>query len=196
MSLEERIAELFDSHIAHVQKSRDMLLPGIAQAGEAIVHSLLSDGKVLSCGNGGSDAGAQLFAALMVNRFERERPSLPAIALSTSTTALTAIAGDYSFNDVYSKQIRALGKPGDTLLAISASGTSANLVQALQAAHDREMRVIALTGRDGGDVARLLHQQDIELRVPGTHIARIQEVHLLLIHTLCDLVDGQLFGMA
>jgi D-sedoheptulose 7-phosphate isomerase len=132
----------------------------------------------------------------MVNRFERERPSLPALALSTSTTTLTAIANEYSFNEIYSKQIRAIGKPGDILLAITGSGTSANIVQALQAAHDREMRVIALTGRDGGDVSRLLNQYDIEIRVPGNNIARVQETHQLIIHALCDLVDGQLFGIA
>jgi D-sedoheptulose 7-phosphate isomerase len=196
MSLEERISELFDSHITHVQKARDTLTNTIAQAGETIVHCLLSDGKILSCGNGGSDACAQIFAALMVNRFERERPSLPALALSTSTTTLTAIANEYSFNEIYSKQIRAIGKPGDILLAITGSGTSANIVQALQAAHDREMRVIALTGRDGGDVSRLLNQYDIEIRVPGNNIARVQETHQLIIHALCDLVDGQLFGIA
>lgn len=129
-----------------------------------------------------------------MNRFERERPSLPALALTTDTSTLTSIANDYTYNEVFSKQIRALGQPGDVLLAISTSGNSANIVQAIQAAHDRDMTVVALTGRDGGDMASLLGQDDCEIRVPATSTARIQEVHLLVIHCLCDLIDEQLFG--
>jgi D-sedoheptulose 7-phosphate isomerase len=142
----------------------------------------------------GSAGDAQHFSSELLNRFERERPSLPAIALTTDSSTLTSIANDYSYNEVFSKQIRALGQPGDVLLAISTSGNSANVIQAIQAAHDREMIVVALTGRDGGGMASLLLPEDVEIRVPSTVTARIQEVHLLAIHCLCDLIDSQLFG--
>ena len=149
---------------------------------------------MLSCGNGGSAGDAQHFSSELLNRFERERPSLPAIALTTDSSTITSIANDYSYNEIFSKQIRALGQPGDVLLAISTSGNSANIIQAIQAAHDREMIVVALTGRDGGDMASLLLPEDVEIRVPAKVTARIQEVHLLAIHCLCDLIDSQLFG--
>jgi len=166
----------------------------IEQASDSMVQALLSGGKILSCGNGGSAGDAQHFSSELLNRFERERPSLPAIALTTDSSTVTSIANDYSYNEVFSKQIRALGNAGDVLLAISTSGNSANVVQAIQAAHDREMRVVALTGRNGGDMASLLLPDDIEIRVPSMVTARIQEVHLLAIHCLCDLIDWQLFG--
>ncbi len=194
MTPEERITHLFDQSIETKVAAREALPIIIAQAGEAIVNSLLADGKVLSCGNGGSAGDAQHFSSEMLNRFERERPSLPAIALSTDTSTLTSIANDYSYNEIFSKQIRALGHEGDILLAISTSGNSPNVVQAIQAAHDRQMRVVAMTGRDGGDIARLLQPEDIEIRVPSTSTARIQEVHLLVIHSLCDYIDQALFG--
>lgn len=194
MELEQRITDLIDSNIEVALKCREDLPPYIAHAGELLVHCLLSDKKILSCGNGGSAFAAQHFVSRMLNRFERERPALPAIALSSDSTTITAIANDYSFNEIFSKPIRALGQEGDILLAISTSGTSANTVQAVQAAHDRNMRVVALTARDGGDVTRLLHQDDIEVRVPTTSSARAQELHLLIIHTLCDLIDRQIFG--
>lgn len=194
MELEQRITDLFDSNIEVALKCREELPNYIAHAGELLVHCLLSDKKILSCGNGGSAFSAQHFVSRMLNRFERERPALPAIALSSDSTTITAIANDYSFNEIFSKPIRALGQEGDILLAISTSGTSANTVQAVQAAHDRNMRVVALTARDGGDVTRLLHQDDIELRVPTQSAARAQELHLLIIHTLCDLIDRQIFG--
>lgn len=194
MTPEERITHLFDQSIETKVAAREALPIIIAQAGEAIVHSLLADGKVLSCGNGGSAGDAQHFSSEMLNRFERERPSLPAIALSTDTSTLTSIANDYSYNEIFSKQIRALGHEGDILLAISTSGNSANIVQAVQAAHDRQMRVVAMTGRDGGDIARLLQPEDIEIRVSSNSTARIQEVHLLVIHSLCDYIDQALFG--
>lgn len=196
MTPEERITHLFDQSIETKVAAREALPIIIAQAGEMIVQTLLADGKVLSCGNGGSAGDAQHFSSEMLNRFERERPSLPAIALSTDTSTLTSIANDYSYNEIFSKQIRALGRENDILLAISTSGNSANVVQAIQAAHDRQMRVVALTGRDGGDMAQLLQPEDIEVRVPSRSTARIQEVHLLVIHALCDYIDQALFGEA
>ena len=171
-----------------------MLAPLIANAASLIAASLLQEHKILSCGNGGSAADAQHFSAEMLNRFEMERPGLPAIALTTDTSTLTSIANDYQFADIFSKQIRALGQPGDVLLAISTSGTSHNIIHAIDAAHDRSMTVVALSGRDGGEVANLMRDDDIEIRVPGWSTARIQEVHLMIIHSLCDLVDRQLLG--
>lgn len=190
----DQIHQHFVASIEAMQQSIDMLIDPLQRAANNMVESLLSEGKVLTCGNGGSAGQAQHFSSELLNRFERERPSLPAMALTADPSTLTSIANDYSFNDVFSKQIRALGNPRDILLAITTSGQSANIVQAVQAAHDRNMCVIALTGRDGGDVARLLAPEDIELRIPVHSTARIQEVHLLLIHCLCDLIDTQLFG--
>jgi D-sedoheptulose 7-phosphate isomerase len=194
MHFQERIKSHFQASIETKQQSTEVLAPVIEQASESMVNSLLSGGKILSCGNGGSAGDAQHFSSEMLNRFERERPSLPAIALTTDSSTVTSIANDYSYNEIFSKQIRALGNAGDVLLAISTSGNSANVVQAIQAAHDREMRVVALTGKNGGDMASLLLPDDIEIRVPATSTARIQEVHLLAIHCLCDLIDWQLFG--
>ena len=155
---------------------------------------LLANRKILSCGNGGSAADAQHFSSELLNRFERERPGLPAIALTTDSSTLTSIANDYSYEEIFSKQVRALGQPGDILLAISTSGNSPNIVQAIGAASERDMCVIALTGRDGGKMAGNYRQGDVEIRVNAESTARIQEVHLLLIHCLCDLIDQQLFG--
>ena len=149
---------------------------------------------MLSCGNGGSAGDAQHFSSEMVNRFERERPGLPAVALTTDSSTLTSIANDYDYSRVFARQIEALGQPNDLLLAISTSGHSSNIKAAIEAAHEREMGVVALTGRDGGDAAKLLRPGDVELRVPSDSTARIQEVHLLVIHCLCDLVDLQLLG--
>ena len=155
---------------------------------------LLTDGKILACGNGGSAADAQHFAAEMVGRFERERPELPAISLATDTSILTAVANDYDFGQVFAKQVRALGRTGDVLLAISTSGNSANVIAAIDAAHEREMRVVALTGKGGGRIGELLTRDDVHLCVPHTVTARIQEVHLLTIHCLCDAIDASLLG--
>lgn len=166
----------------------------IAQAAETIVQSLLDGHKILSCGNGGSAADSQHFAAEMLNRFETERPSLPAFALTTDTSTLTSIANDYSYEEIFAKQIRALGQAGDILLAISTSGNSPNVIQAIHTAHERNMIVIALTGKDGGAMSPLLQTPDVELCVPSHSTARIQETHLLIIHCLCDLIDKQLFG--
>jgi D-sedoheptulose 7-phosphate isomerase len=175
-------------------QARDEIAASIVTAGELMVSCLLNNGKILSCGNGGSAGDAQHFSSELLNRFERERPSLPAIALTTDTSTLTAIANDYTYNEVFSKQVRALGQPGDVLLAISTSGNSSNVIQAIKAAHDRQMYIVALTGRNGGDMATLLVNADVEIRVPSTSTARIQEVHLLTIHCLCDFIDQQLFG--
>ncbi len=194
MDLLLRIQQHFTESIQTKITAAEVLSPVIAQASEILVHGLLEGQKILSCGNGGSAADAQHFAAELLNRFEMERPSLPAIALTTDTSTLTSIANDYSYDEVFAKQIRALGKAGDVLLAISTSGNSTSIVQAMQAAHDRGMLVIALTGRDGGVMATILTEGDIEIRVPAQVTARIQETHLLVIHCLCDLIDQQLFG--
>ncbi len=166
----------------------------IAFASQRIVDALVNDKKILTCGNGGSACDAQHFSSEMLNRFERERPSLPAIALTTDTSTLTSIANDYHFDEVFAKQLRALGQSGDILLAYSTSGNSANIVKAVNVAHEKDMLVIALTGKDGGILAGAMNEADIEIRVPSDSTARIQEVHLLISHCLCDLIDHQLFG--
>lgn len=196
MSLQERIYQHFTDSIQTKHNALELLPEPIEAAAKLIVQSLLDNGKVLTCGNGGSAGDAQHFSSEMLNRYERERPSLPAIALSTDTSTITSIANDYSYNEIFSKQIRALGQPGDILLAYSTSGNSGNVLEAIKAAHDREMSVIAVTGKDGGQLASqsLLLETDIELRVPSDSTARIQEVHLVITHCLCDLIDYQLFG--
>ena len=192
--LEQRIQQHFiDSADLKYQAAEAMSKP-IAAAVQALLACVTSGGKVLACGNGGSAADAQHFAAEFVGRFERERPELGAIALTTDSSILTAIAYDYSFNAIFSKQVRALGQPGDVLLAISTSGNSTNVLAAIEAAHGREMSVIALTGRGGGQMGRLLRETDVHICVPHERTARIQEVHLLTIHCLCDGVDTQLLG--
>ncbi len=157
-------------------------------------HCLLNDGKILTCGNGGSCSEAMHLSSELLNRFDRDRPGLPAIALPTDVATVTSIANDYHYDDVFAKPIRALGHAQDLLVMYSTSGNSPNLLKALKAAHDRDMRIIALTGRDGGTVAALLGDGDLELRIPSTSTARIQEAHLLLTHCFCDLIDLQLFG--
>jgi D-sedoheptulose 7-phosphate isomerase len=189
----ERIQQHFSESIDIKTLARETLALPIAQAGEQMVQCLLTGHKILACGNGGSAADAQHFSAEMLNRFEIERPSLPAIALTTDTSTLTSIANDYSYTEIFAKQIRALGQTGDILLAISTSGNSANVQQAILAAHDRGMSVVALTGREGGTITTLLQTNDIEICVPIHSTARIQETHLLIIHCLCDLIDQQLF---
>jgi D-sedoheptulose 7-phosphate isomerase len=172
----------------------DAMAPHIARAASLMTDCLLADGKILACGNGGSAADAQHIAAEMVGRFERERPELPAISLVTDTSILTAIANDYDFAQIFAKQVRALGDSGDVLLAISTSGNSGNIVAAIDAAHERGMRVIALTGKGGGRIGELVTADDVHLCVPHNVTARIQEVHLLTIHCLCDAVDASLLG--
>ena len=194
MDLQKRIAQHFAASIEAKQKSLETIAPAISNASIIAVQALLDGNKILCCGNGGSAADAQHFAAELLNRFEIERPGLPALAITTDSSTLTSIANDYEYNEIFAKQVRALGKPADLLLAISTSGKSPNVVRAIQAAHEREMRVIALTGRDGGEMATLLQSGDVEIRVPVQSTARIQEVHILALHCLCDLIDTQLFG--
>lgn len=195
MDFIQRIKDNFNESIRVKTDTRERLASLIADAGELMTDCLLSDNKILSCGNGGSAADAQHFAAEMINRFEMERPGLPAIALTTDTSALTSIANDYQYADVFSKQVRVLGQPGDTLLALSCSGESHNIIHAIDAAHEKALRVIALTGREGGQVADMVLESDIELRVPSWSTARIQEAHILIIHSLCDLIDHKLLGV-
>jgi len=190
----DQIHALFDANINATLAAKEDLPRLVVEAGALLTNTLLNEGKILTCGNGGSSGDAQHFSSEMLNRFERERPSLPAISLVSDTATLTSIANDYSYSEIFSKQIRAIGHANDILMVFTTSGKSSNVVQAIQAAHDRQMHVIALTGKDGGDVQRLLDNQDIELRVPDQSTARIQEVHLLLIHCLCDYIDRQLFG--
>ena len=192
--LEQRIEQHFiDSADLKYQAAQTLSKP-IAAAIAAVLASVTSGGKVLACGNGGSAADAQHFAAEFVGRFERERPELGAIALTTDSSILTAIANDYDFNQIYVKQVRALGQPGDVLLAISTSGNSANVLAAIDAAHEREMTIVAMTGKGGGKIGMALRDTDVHICVPHDRTARIQEVHLLVLHCLCDGVDTQLLG--
>ncbi|OGT64103.1 MAG: phosphoheptose isomerase [Gammaproteobacteria bacterium RIFCSPLOWO2_02_FULL_47_50] len=190
----QRVKENFSESIKLKTESVEMLAPLIVKAAATMANCMLQEHKILSCGNGGSAADAQHFSSEMLNRFEMERPGLPAIALTTDSSTLTSIANDYQYADIFSKQIRALGQPGDILLAFSTSGESHNIIHAIDAAHDRGMRVVALTGREGGQVAYLMQDEDVEIRVPSWSTARIQEVHLMIIHSLCDLIDRQLLG--
>jgi D-sedoheptulose 7-phosphate isomerase len=234
MQAEDRIRMLFADGIEVKHRAMEQLPPAIAAAGLLMTDCLLDNGKILSCGNGGSAGDAQHFSAEMLNRFEMERPGLPAIALTTDSSTITSIANDYCYDDIFSKQVRALGQPGDTLLAIalttdsstitsiandycyddifskqvralgqpgdtllaiSTSGNSENVLRAVQTAHERGVRVVALTGRDGGKMAGIYRDGDVEIRVPATSTARIQEVHLIIIHCLCDLIDRRLLGI-
>ena len=194
MDLVHRITQHFTDS-AHLKlQALEVLAEPIAKASERMVQCLMSEGKIMSCGNGGSAADAQHFSAEMLNRFERERPGLAAIALTTDSSTMTSIANDYSFEQIFSKQLRALGQPNDLLLAISTSGNSKNILEAIHAAHEREIGVIALTGNGGGQIAEALYHNDIHLCVPSTVTARIQEIHLLTLHCLCDAIDYTLLG--
>lgn len=195
MDLIQRIVRQFEDSARTKLDAIEALAAPIAGAVESMTASLLSNGKILACGNGGSAADAQHFAAELVNRFEMERPPLAAIALTTDSSILTSIANDYDYVQVFSKQVRALGQPGDVLLAISTSGNSANVIDAITAAHEREMHVVALTGKNGGHIAGQLHPSDIHICVPAERTARIQEVHLLVLHCLCDGIDCMLLGV-
>src|SRR5690349_14601872 len=190
----ERIRGHFSDSAALKQTAAQTMAAPIARAGAVLTDCLFADGKVLACGNGGSAADAQHFAAELVGRFERERPELPAISLATDTSLLTAVANDYAFEQVFAKQVRALGGKGDVLLAISTSGNSANVIAAVQAAQEREMHIVALTGKGGGRIGELLAPGDVHLCVPHHRTMRIQEVHLLTIHCLCDAIDATLLG--
>lgn len=190
----DRIKSLFDESIVVKQRCRDELPSLIADAAACIADAIMSGGKILSCGNGGSAGDAQHFSSEMLNRFERERPGLPAIALTTDASTVTSIANDFQFADIFARQIRALGNPGDVLLAFSTSGNSHNILNGIDAAHERDMRVILVSGKDGGQAAASMLEGDIELRVPSFSTARVQESHLVVIHCLCDLVDAHLLG--
>lgn len=194
MNVTDRVRQHFTDSIQTKILAADTLTEVIAQGANVMVQALLNGHKILSCGNGGSAGDAQHFSAELLNRFEVERPGLPAIALTTDTSTITSIANDYSYNEIFSKQVKALGQNGDVLLAISTSGNSRNVLQAIHAAHDRGLRVVALTGRNGGEMPAVLNSNDIEVRVPAESTARIQETHLLIIHCFCDLIDYQLFG--
>jgi D-sedoheptulose 7-phosphate isomerase len=189
--MDDRVRRHFQESIATKQAAIS-LASTISAAAALMTRCLLEDGKILSCGNGGSAADAQHFSSELLNRFELERPGLPAVALTTDSSTVTSIGNDYSFADIFAKQVRALGQPADVLLAISTSGNSENVVRAIRAAHERGLRVVALTGRDGGAIAGTLQPADIEIRVPAERTCRIQEVHLLVIHCLCDLIDAEL----
>jgi D-sedoheptulose 7-phosphate isomerase len=190
----ERIQQHFRDSAALKLAAMEALAVPIAATVDTMFAALANGNKILACGNGGSAADAQHFAAELIGRFERERPGLPALALTTDASVLTAVANDYAYDQVFAKQVRALGQPGDVLLAITTSGESANVLAAIEEAHEREMIVIALTGKGGGKVNGTLADTDIHLCVPSERTARIQEVHLLAIHCLCDGIDAMLLG--
>jgi D-sedoheptulose 7-phosphate isomerase len=194
MDLVEHLRAHFNEGIELRTRMAETLPAQIARAGEALAHALKSGRKALACGNGGSAADSQHFAAELVGRFERERPGLPGIALTVDTSALTAIANDYDFDRVFSKQVEALGNPGDVLLAISTSGNSRNCIEAIKSAQAKGLAVIALTGRDGGAMGRMMREGDFHLNVSHPRTMRVQEVHLLVIHCLCEVVDNIIFG--
>ncbi len=189
----EKIKANFTESIQTKISAIEILPEAIEKAAYMMVDALIRGNKILTCGNGGSASDAQRFSSEMLNRFERDRPSLPAIALSTDTSTLTAIANDTAFDEVFAKQVRALGQPGDILLAISSSGNARNVIAAVEAALSRDMTIVVLTGRDGGEIAGFLSEHDVEIRVPSNRTARIQEVHLLAIHNLCECIDDMLF---
>jgi D-sedoheptulose 7-phosphate isomerase len=194
MDLISRVTQHFADSAQTKLDAAELLSAPIAEAIELMVNCLLNNGKILSCGNGGSAADAQHFAAELVGRFEMERHGLAAIALTTDTSIMTAVSNDYGYKAIFDRQVRALGQPGDVLLAISTSGNSANVIEAIHAAHDNDLRVVALTGKGGGEIAELLRATDVHICVPADRTARIQEVHLLTVHCLCDGIDCQLMG--
>jgi len=194
-ALTSRVSSIIEASIDTKRQALDVLPESVVGAALIITECLTHDNKIMSCGNGGSAADAQHFSSEMLNRFELERPALPAIALTTDSSTITSIANDYDYEQVFSKQVKGLGQSGDVLLAISTSGNSGNIIKAVHAAHERNMTVIAMTGMDGGKVAEILTGNDVEIRAPGNSTARIQEVHLLVIHCLCDLIDRNLLGL-
>lgn len=193
MDPQRRVAAQFAESIRTKQESLVRLASPIAQAARLMADALAHGGKILACGNGGSAGDAQHFASELVNRFEIDRPGLAAVALTTDSSILTSVGNDYRFEEIFSRQVRALGRPGDVLLAITTSGNSPNVLEAVRAAHASGLRVVALDGRNGGALAELLTGDDVEVRVPAERTARIQEVHLLAIHCFCDLIDSGLF---
>lgn len=194
MDLIARVYQHFEDSAQAKREAAEMLAAPVAAAIELMTNSLLADGKILACGNGGSAADAQHFAAELVGRFEAERQELAGIALTTDSSILTAVGNDYAFDHIFSRQVRALGREGDVLLAISTSGNSGNVIEAIKAAHTNGLSVVALTGKGGGAIAGMLREGDVHLCVPAQRTARIQEVHLLMIHCLCDGIDALLLG--
>lgn len=190
------IHRAFQASIETKQDSLNTLVKSIELASTILNQALVGGHKIMACGNGGSASDAQHFSSELLNRYDRDRPGLPAIALTADSSTLTSIANDYDYRQIYSKQVTTLGQPGDVLLAISTSGQSPNIIEAIQAAYESEIQVIALTGKDGGVVAEVLNENSIEIRVPSNVTARIQEVHILVIHILCELLDLQLLGPA
>lgn len=191
--MSERIEQHFLDSI-ETKRASLTLAPELVRAADIMIRSLRLGGKILTCGNGGSAADAQHFSSELLGRFEAERSGLPAVALTTDSSTLTAVGNDYGYANVFSRQVSALGRSGDVLLAISTSGNSENVLEAVIAAHDNEMSVVALTGRDGGKLARILAAEDVELRIPSERTIRIQEVHLLIVHCICDLIDQAFIG--
>ena len=191
----KRVTQHFEASAQLKLSMAQVLAPTIAGAAQLMVKCLLSDGKILACGNGGSAADAQHFSAELLNRFEMERPGLACVALTTDSSTITSIANDYTFEQIFSKQVRALGRKGDVLLAISTSGNSPNIIDAIHAAHERNVHVVALTGRNGGKIGQLMTGQDVHICVVSDSTARIQEVHLLTLHCLCDAIDCSLLGV-
>jgi len=193
-NISANIKKMFDDSIATKQMAKEALVNPISKAVELLVNVYKNNNKTLICGNGGSAADSQHFAAELICRFERERQSLPSIALTTDSSAITAISNDYSYDEVFARQVAGLGQQGDVLIAISTSGNSKNVIRAIETAHENKMFVIALTGKDGGKIASLLNTGDVEIRVPTDSTARTQEVHILTLHCLCDQIDEILFG--
>jgi DnaA initiator-associating protein len=189
----ENIKKNFTQSIQTKIAALEELPESIEKAAQMMIDALISGNKILSCGNGGSASDAQHFSSKLLNRYERDRPPLPAIALTTDSSTITSIANDFSYDEVFSKQVKALGQAGDILLAISCSGNSTNVINAIQAALTRDMTIVALTGKDGGEIAGLIGENDVEIRVPSSKSVRIQEVHLLIIHNLCESIDNTLF---
>jgi len=194
MNKESRIEELFQASIETKQASLNEVKTSVANAADIMIQTFNHQGKVLSCGNGGSAADSQHLSSELLNRFEREREGLAAIALTTDSSTLTSIANDYAYENIFSRQILALGNENDVLVAITTSGNSTNVVAAIKAAHQKGMTVVALSGKGGGMLPSVLKDTDIEIRVPSDSTARIQEVHLLALHCICDLIDQQLLG--
>jgi D-sedoheptulose 7-phosphate isomerase len=195
MDLIARVARHFEDSAQTKLDAVEAMAAPIAAAIEAMTHCLVNGGKLLACGNGGSAADSQHFAAELIGRFEAERQELAAIALTTDSSILTSVGNDYSFNQIFARQVRGLGHAGDVLLAISTSGNSGNVIEAIRAAHEADMRIVALTGRGGGQIGEMLGDDDIHLCVPAERTARIQETHLVAIHCLCDGIDALLLGV-
>jgi len=194
--LAARVRAQFEQSLETKLAAQNECMPAIVAAARLMAECIEAGGKVMACGNGGSAADAQHFAAELLNRFEMERRPLAGLALTTDSSTLTSVANDYAYERIFAKQVQGLGRPGDVLLAISTSGNSPNVLAAMRAAHERGVAVVVLSGRDGGAMAGALDDGDVEIRVPAPRTARVQEVHLLAIHCMCDLIDHQLFGQS